>query len=152
VGEPSLLLKRKINFAKIALSHKFHEVSMNNLINIQSQIAKLQQQAADLRSKEFARTIQDILASMQAFGITLKDLQAAMAKPVHGNRGRKSSAENPPKSAKKRSAKKIVVTVAPKYRGPNGETWSGRGLSPKWLKALIDQGRSKDEFLIKESI
>jgi DNA-binding protein H-NS len=28
------------------------------------------------------------------------------------------------------------VKVAPKYRGPNGETWAGRGAMPKWLAAL----------------
>jgi len=41
-------------------------------------------------------------------------------------------------------------TVPPKYRGPNGETWSGRGHQPKWLTALEADGRKKDEFLIRE--
>src|SRR3954451_22989585 len=26
--------------------------------------------------------------------------------------------------------------IAPKFRGPNGETWSGRGIPPKWLSTL----------------
>jgi DNA-binding protein H-NS len=44
-----------------------------------------------------------------------------------------------------------VKPVAPadiKYRGPNGETWSGRGRRPAWLGSLIEDGRSADEFLI----
>ena len=47
---------------------------MSNLIDLQSQIEKLQKQAADLKSKEFASTVADIRAKMQAFGITVKDL------------------------------------------------------------------------------
>jgi|SRR5262249_48174918 len=27
--------------------------------------------------------------------------------------------------------------VPPKYRGPSGETWSGRGAKPRWLVAAI---------------
>ncbi len=40
------------------------------------------------------------------------------------------------------------MPVAAKYRGLNGETWSGRGKAPKWLTNLEAQGRKKDEFLI----
>lgn len=40
--------------------------------------------------------------------------------------------------------------VAAKYRDPvTGDTWSGRGLSPKWLRAHIAAGRTKEEFLIQ---
>ena len=28
------------------------------------------------------------------------------------------------------------------------KTWTGRGMTPKWLQALIAEGRNKDEFLI----
>jgi DNA-binding protein H-NS len=38
--------------------------------------------------------------------------------------------------------------VAPKYRSPNGETWSGRGLRPRWLTAAVKSGHKADEFLI----
>jgi DNA-binding protein H-NS len=38
--------------------------------------------------------------------------------------------------------------VAPKYRGPGGETWAGRGATPRWLAALIKEGHSVEEFLI----
>jgi DNA-binding protein H-NS len=122
---------------------------MTNLVDIQSQIEKLQKQASDIRAKEFDKTIKDILAQMQAFGITLKDLQQAMGKGRAGKgRGKpagKGAAKMP--AAKKRSAT-AGSSVAPKYRGPNGETWSGRGLMPKWLSALVAQGRSKQEFAI----
>jgi len=45
-------------------------------------------------------------------------------------------------------AAKIRMPVAIKYRGPNGETWSGRGKAPNWLTSLEAQGRQKDEFLV----
>ena len=40
------------------------------------------------------------------------------------------------------------VKIAPKYRGPGGETWAGRGATPRWLKALVKEGHSIEEFLI----
>ena len=38
--------------------------------------------------------------------------------------------------------------VAPKYRGPGGETWTGRGLKPKWLAAALKDGKKLEDFLI----
>jgi DNA-binding protein H-NS len=38
---------------------------------------------------------------------------------------------------------------AAKYRGPNGEEWSGRGRTPSWLTALEAEGRGREEFLIE---
>ncbi|MBP6718011.1 MAG: H-NS histone family protein, partial [Rhodoferax sp.] len=37
-----------------------------------------------------------------------------------------------------------------KFRGPNGETWSGRGLMPRWLSALVAQGKTREDFAIKD--
>lgn len=49
-----------------------------------------------------------------------------------------------------RSDKKQGSKVDPKYRNPDNpdETWTGRGLMPKWMRALIESGRDKSEFLI----
>jgi DNA-binding protein H-NS len=41
--------------------------------------------------------------------------------------------------------------VAPKYRGPRGETWAGRGARPRWLSALVKQGRKIEEFAINKT-
>ena len=40
------------------------------------------------------------------------------------------------------------IKIAPKYRGPGGETWAGRGATPRWLAALVKEGHSIEEFLI----
>ena|SRR6516162_6210083 len=41
--------------------------------------------------------------------------------------------------------------VPPKYRGPSGETWAGRGAKPTWLVAAINRGKKLDDFLIGKS-
>lgn len=115
---------------------------MSKLIDLQSQIASLQKQAEEIRLKEFQATIVEIRQKMQAFGITVKDLQSNKAKP---GRKAKSGAAKPVKVAK---AKKSTAVVAAKYKGPNGETWSGRGLTPKWLASLVAAGGSKEQYLI----
>jgi DNA-binding protein H-NS len=40
--------------------------------------------------------------------------------------------------------------AAPKYRNPANpdETWAGRGMKPRWLQALLAEGRSMEEFAI----
>lgn len=122
---------------------------MGNLVDIQQQIEKLQKQASDIRAKEFDKTVRDILAQMQAFGITLKDLQQAMGKGRAGKaRGKTTGKSGAKKPAVSRRSAAAGATVAAKYRGPNGETWSGRGLMPKWLSALVAQGRGREEFAI----
>jgi DNA-binding protein H-NS len=52
----------------------------------------------------------------------------------------------------KRTPKTLQDTgskVAAKFRGPNGEEWTGRGRMPNWLVAQEATGRKRDEFLIK---
>jgi DNA-binding protein H-NS len=43
------------------------------------------------------------------------------------------------------------MKVPPKYRGPSGETWAGRGAKPRWLVAAIKDGKKLDDFLIDKS-
>ena len=50
------------------------------------------------------------------------------------------------------SSKKSKTFTAPKYRHPeNAEmTWTGRGRQPEWMKSALENGHSKDEFLIEQ--
>jgi len=43
-----------------------------------------------------------------------------------------------------------TVKVAPKFRNPDDAevTWTGRGVTPKWMRALIESGKDKSDFLI----
>lgn len=52
------------------------------------------------------------------------------------------------KSVSVPAQKKTKSAVAAKYRGPNGDTWSGRGRAPVWLATLEAEGRQRSEFLI----
>lgn len=117
---------------------------MSNLMEIQNQIGKLQKQAEDIKSREFDNTVQEILAKMQAFGITAKDLTPRK------RRGAKIKTKLAVSGARKALAKKVANPVAAKFRGPDGQTWSGRGLMPRWLSALVAQGQSKEEFAVKD--
>jgi DNA-binding protein H-NS len=71
-----------------------------------------------------------------------KELRAKLDKlEQFGRPGRGKGRSHPLKGGK----------VAPRFRGPEGETWSGRGLRPKWLTALIVQGRKLEEFAIESA-
>ncbi|NBW78936.1 MAG: H-NS histone family protein [Betaproteobacteria bacterium] len=121
---------------------------MATLVDLQSQIEKLQKQASEIRSKEFDKTVAEILTQMQAFGITIKDLQAAQGKTRAG----KGRGKGRPVGKKAPAAKKGTragIPVQAKFKGPNGETWSGRGLMPKWLSTLVASGRTKEDFAIQ---
>ncbi len=41
------------------------------------------------------------------------------------------------------------VKLKPKYIGPNGEIYTGRGPTPKWLKALERKGEKREKYLVK---
>jgi len=134
--------------------------SMKSLVELQSEIESLTAQAQELRAKEFDNTLASIVASMRAFGITVaqvRDAVAAAAKSkgkakAKGKRGRKAMAVKAPKSPKTAKAKAGAGgarKAAPiKFRGPNGEAWSGRGKLPKWLKAATANGQSVDAFRV----
>ena len=53
-------------------------------------------------------------------------------------------------SGKKRSSRRKLGKVAPKYRDPDNKrnTWSGRGRMPRWLAQKTKHGRSVTDFLI----
>lgn len=48
------------------------------------------------------------------------------------------------RKARKDSGEPLPV----KFRGPNGETWSGRGRLPNWLAAIEAEGRKREEFRV----
>jgi DNA-binding protein H-NS len=37
-----------------------------------------------------------------------------------------------------------------KYRSPNGQTWTGRGHTPTWLRTLEEEGHTREEFRVTE--
>ena len=43
---------------------------------------------------------------------------------------------------------KTVNKVLPKYRDAHGNTWTGRGQKPVWMRDAIAQGAKQEDFLI----
>ncbi len=116
---------------------------------IQKQIAKLQAQAKALEASQGvkkARAVERVRALMKKLGVDVADLQSEPA--VRRSRGAKPrSAAKPAKAARKNP--RAGSPVAPKFRDPeSGVTWSGRGRTPVWLAAYLEQGRKREEFAI----
>jgi DNA-binding protein H-NS len=92
----------------------------------------------------------------------LKKLQKNVTKAIDGyqDRQRKDALAAAEAAAKEMgytladltglSSKKAKTVSPPKYRHPeNSEmTWTGRGRQPDWIKNALENGQSKDEFLI----
>ena len=59
-----------------------------------------------------------------------------------------------PSTARKAAARRTTKgsKVAAKYRNPSNtkETWSGRGLPPRWMANLIKKGKKREDFLISK--
>ena len=86
------------------------------------------------RTKQQGRAdaVARIRALMDEFGLSVSDLSGKSAKA---------------KSA--RGSKAGGGKVPAKYRNSTtGETWSGRGLQPRWLKAALAAGHRLDEFAV----
>jgi DNA-binding protein H-NS len=75
----------------------------------------------------------------------LKRLQGVGMGGDRPRRGRPPGSKN---SGRRKSLK--GRKVAPKYRNPanRSETWAGRGLRPRWLRAAIKAGKKLDDFRI----
>jgi len=96
------------------------------------QLAALDGQINEARRAERQETIQKIRELMTAGGVTVEDLGKGSATPTRGQKGPKAGAK-----------------VAAKFRNPaSGETWSGRGLKPRWLAEALKDGKAVEDFLI----
>ena len=81
------------------------------------------------RRQEKVDAVSKVRDLMSQYGLTIADLTTKGASKGSGTKGGK---------------------VAVKYRNAaTGDTWSGRGLQPKWLKAALAAGRKIEEFAAK---
>lgn len=104
---------------------------MSSLQELMAQRAALDAQIAEAQRADRAAAIEKVRSLMAEYGLTAADLAG---RALAGTR-RTSSAKG--------------GKVAPKYRDPaTGDTWSGRGLQPKWLKAALAGGRQLSDFTV----
>ena len=118
---------------------------------ILKQIETLKSEADKLRRKETGEVVARIRQAIEHYGLTAADLGLA-AGPGRGRRAA-AAAAGAPAVKRGRPAKKAAVkkkfTVAPKFRDDAGNTWSGRGLQPVWLRTAIAGGKKLEDFAIK---
>ena len=97
---------------------------------------KLEDARAALRAEMEQRTAELGISAGDLFSTAGQQVPAEQAAGKNGTRARKPRDD-------------IGTKRAAKYRGPNGEEWSGRGRMPNWLAALEAEGRGREEFLIQ---
>jgi DNA-binding protein H-NS len=98
---------------------------MSSLKELLAQRAALDEQIAQTKDRERADAIAKVKSLMTEYGLTVADLSVRTVKLAKPSK------------------------VAVKYRNKaTGETWSGRGLQPKWLKAAISGGAKIDDFTV----
>lgn len=95
--------------------------------SLTKQIATLQAQADELREQEKKGVIGRIKVAIEAYGLTPQDLFGRPAKTT-------------PQTKTAKAARAL-------YSDGNGNTWSGRGSHPRWLRDALASGRTMDEFM-----
>ncbi|MDM0032382.1 H-NS family nucleoid-associated regulatory protein [Variovorax sp. J22P271] len=102
---------------------------------IQQKIAKPQKEADALRQKETSGVVARIKVAIEHYGLTAEQL---------GFVGAKASGK-----AMVLGKAKVLGKAASgaKYRDGNGQSWSGRGPRPRWLRDAIAGGASLESFL-----
>ena len=99
---------------------------MATLTELLAQKAALEQQIAHTQREERQKAIAQIKTLMSEHGLTAADLSARAAKKT-----------------------KTGGKVAAKYRNKaSGDSWSGRGLQPRWLKAALASGKKLSDFAV----
>ena len=108
-----------------------------------AELVQLRDRAAAALASRIERERKDLHAKIEA----LNDFDAQPTRAKRGNR--KEANGSTPRRLKAHPLR--GRKAAAKYRGPNGDTWAGRGLAPRWLTALEKQGKKREAFLIKQS-
>lgn len=104
---------------------------MSSLQELLAQRAEIEKKIADVQREARADAIAKVRAMMAEFGLTAADI-AGKAPAVRAAGSGKPTGK-----------------VAAKYRNAaTGESWTGRGLQPKWLKAALAAGAKIEDFAL----
>ena len=96
-----------------------------------AQKAELERQIEEATAKGKSEAIAQVKAMMEEHGLKVSDL---------GSGGSKTRTGAPTSTGTK---------VAAKYKNSaTGESWSGRGLQPRWLKAAVAGGKKLEDFAV----
>ena len=101
---------------------------MATLQELLAQKEALDREIESTKKQQRADAIAKVRSLMADHGLTAADVGSKSSGKSAGGKGNK---------------------VAAKYRNAaTGETWSGRGLQPKWLKAALAAGRKITDFTV----
>ena len=106
---------------------------------LKARITALQKQLAAAENNK-APAVRQVKALMKKLGISMADL----ADPSAGKTSSTPKARESFKGSNKGSQK-----VAVKYRDANGNTWTGRGKTPRWMVDAEKAGKKREEYLIQ---
>jgi DNA-binding protein H-NS len=115
------------------------------LAALKEQRDRLDAQIAKIQHQQIPGVIAKIKVAIDHYGITAEQLFNGQAKPAT-----KVAAVKTRKGPRKALAKKAAV-AKPKpfqqYRDPvTGETWTGHGPRPQWLRLRLEQGRQLEDY------
>lgn len=105
------------------------------LRRITAQIEKLQKEADQLRRREKSGALAQIQALIAEHGLT--------AEEIFPPERRRTARQATKPAAKKSGASKV------RFKGPNGETWTGHGKRPGWYLALVAAGTPPKDLAAK---
>ena len=127
----------KVQAREIKRAHTFDldDMGVEELTALRDAAEAKRRQLLDHAKSEVVREFRQKLKSL---GLTIG---AVLPSPARG----KASGENGEGRKKRRDAGQPLT---PRFRGPNGETWSGLGREPRWLQALTAEGRKREEFRV----
>lgn len=123
-------------------------VELNSLSSKQLDvlIQQARSRATLLRKRKPLATVQrKVAALLKAEGYTVEEVFGT-GSPAQARPGAATK-----KAASKSGAGRKLGKVPVKYRNPANkeETWTGRGLKPRWMTAQIAKGKKPEDFLIK---
>ena len=125
---------------------------MASLIDLNRKIAKLQKQADAIKNRERKGIIAQIRQAIVDYELTPDDLFSANG--AVARRGRRPAGASEEGGARPRRGRPVgSVSRKPvpiRYRDDEGNTWTGRGKQPNWLRAHVEAGHDIEEFRVHE--
>lgn len=98
---------------------------MTPIQQLLSERSDLDRKIMELRASEKDEVIERVRTLMATANLSISDI---------------SDSHSVPNSIRKK--------VLPKYQDDKGNTWSGRGLRPRWMSDAIDAGKNQWDFAI----
>ena len=124
---------------------------------IRAQIAKLREREKALLQKEAVGVIARIREAIEHYGITpdqiFGEADVSAKAPRSTKRGAAASSTGQVRKTRgvkvaRQSSPVKGTKVAVKYRDEAGNTWTGRGSQPRWIRAALETGKRLEDFLI----